>query len=68
MEYPEPHSSPHMHPGNPPAVVIGLDSMQGLQAARILTRRGVPVHGIAANPRSALARTRVCHHRHFAPT
>lgn len=49
-------------------MVIGLDSMQGLQAARILARRGVPVHGIAANPKSPLARTRVCRERRFAPT
>ena len=52
----------------PSAVVIGLDSMQGLQAARILARRGVAVHGIAASPRNALARTRVCKEVRFAPT
>lgn len=42
------------------AVVIGLDSATGLQTARILARRGIPVIGIAGDPRSACCRTRVC--------
>ena len=31
----------------PHAIVIGLDSITGLQTARILSQRGVPVIGIA---------------------
>ncbi len=42
------------------AVVIGLDCITGLQTARILARRGVPVVGIAADPAHPCARTRVC--------
>lgn len=44
----------------PQAVVIGLDCMTGLQTARILARRGVPVIGIAKNLRHPCARTREC--------
>lgn len=42
------------------AVVIGLDCMTGLQTARILAARGVPVVGLAADLRHPCARTRVC--------
>ncbi|MDQ4077225.1 MAG: hypothetical protein M3220_13375 [Chloroflexota bacterium] len=34
----------------PCAIVIGLDSITGLQAARILADRQVPVIGIAKDP------------------
>ncbi len=44
----------------PPAVVIGLDCITGLQAARILARRGIPVIGLAADRRHYASRTRVC--------
>lgn len=44
----------------PKAVVIGLASVTGLQTARILASRGVPVIGIAGNRRHFAARTRVC--------
>jgi D-aspartate ligase len=44
----------------PTAVVIGLDSPTGLQTARILARRGVPVIGLAGNARHPCCRTRVC--------
>jgi predicted ATP-grasp superfamily ATP-dependent carboligase len=44
----------------PTAIVIGLDCITGLQTARLLARRGVPVVGIASNPRHFCARTRVC--------
>ena len=44
----------------PYAVVIGLDSFTGLQSARILARRGVPVLGISEKPDHACAQTRVC--------
>lgn len=43
-----------------PAVVIGLDCITGLQSARILARRGVPVIGLAGDARHYAARTRVC--------
>ncbi|MCA9968006.1 MAG: hypothetical protein KC423_27360, partial [Anaerolineales bacterium] len=44
----------------PPAIVIGLDCMTGLQTARILARRGVPVIGIATNPDHYCCQTNVC--------
>ena len=43
-----------------PAVVVGLDCITGLQTARILARRGVPVIGIARDPRHFACRTRFC--------
>lgn len=46
--------------GRPPAVVIGLDSITGLQTARILDAHGVPVVGVVADRRHWGARTRVC--------
>ncbi len=52
----------------PHAVVIGLDSIQGLQSARILARRGVPVIAISDNPEHACCRTKVCQQIVFAPT
>jgi predicted ATP-grasp superfamily ATP-dependent carboligase len=44
----------------PRAIVIGLDCPTGLQTARILARRGVPVIGIARDPRHPCARTNAC--------
>ena len=44
----------------PYAVIIGLDSIQGLQAARILADRKVPVIGIAGNTKMYTCSTRVC--------
>jgi len=44
----------------PRAIVVGLDTLQGIQAARILARRGVPVIGVARNPNSFYCRTNVC--------
>lgn len=43
----------------PAAVVVGLDCITGLQSARILADRGVPVIGIAADRSHFCARTRV---------
>lgn len=43
-----------------PAVVIGLDSITGLQTSRILAARGVPVVGLVADRRHWGARTRAC--------
>lgn len=45
---------------SPAAVVIGLDSITGLQTARILADRGVPVVGVAADRRHWGARTNAC--------
>lgn len=42
------------------AVVIGLDSPTGLQTARILAARDVPVIGVARDSGHACCRTRVC--------
>ena len=44
----------------PYAIVVGLDSFTGLQTARILHKRGVPVIGISQNPEHACAQTNVC--------
>ena len=44
----------------PRAIVVGLDCITGLQTARILAGRSVPVIGIASNPRHFCARTRAC--------
>ena len=43
----------------PYAIVIGLDCFTGLQTARILSRRGIPVIGIASDPKHACCRTNV---------
>jgi len=42
------------------AIIVGLDSMQGLQAARILAARNVPVIAIAKDKSYHSCRTRVC--------
>ncbi len=53
----------------PFAVVIGLDDgLNGIQTARILARRKVPVIAIASNPRHHCCRTRVCEKIIFANT
>ena len=44
----------------PPAVVVGLDSITGLQTARILADRSVPVYGVVADKRHWAARTNAC--------
>lgn len=44
----------------PPVVLVGLDSMQGLQAARELHSRGVPVMAIASDPEHPACRTNSC--------
>ena len=43
-----------------PAVVIGLDSTTGLQTARILAQRGIPVIGLASERAHPCCRTNVC--------
>jgi len=42
------------------AIVVGLDCITGLQTARILARRGVPVVALASNPAHYCCRTNVC--------
>jgi D-aspartate ligase len=42
------------------AVVVGLDSITGLQTARILDARSVPVYGVVADRRHWGARTNAC--------
>jgi predicted ATP-grasp superfamily ATP-dependent carboligase len=44
----------------PYAIIIGLDCIQGLQSARILSSRNVPVIGIAKSPDYYSCKTRVC--------
>lgn len=44
----------------PRAVIVGLDHMNGLQAARLLAARDVPVVGVAQDRGHAGCRTRVC--------
>ena len=44
----------------PYAIVISIDSIQGLQLARILAQRKVPVVGITASLGYHTCRTRVC--------
>jgi len=44
----------------PVAIVVGLDSITGLQTARILSQRGIPVIAIAKRPDHFCCRTRVC--------
>lgn len=52
----------------PPAVVIALDNITGLQTARLLARRGVRVTGIAADGRHPACRTNSCHALVIGPT
>lgn len=42
------------------AVIIGLDSLQGLQTSRVLAKRKVPVIGIAKDPHYHSCHTKVC--------
>jgi predicted ATP-grasp superfamily ATP-dependent carboligase len=44
----------------PPAVVVGLDSITGLQSARILADHGIPVVGLVNSLGHWGSRTRVC--------
>jgi D-aspartate ligase len=44
----------------PHAIVVGLDCITGLQTARILARRRVPVIGVASDRSHFCCRTRVC--------
>lgn len=44
----------------PYAVVFALDTMNGLQTARTLRRKGIPIIGIASDPKNPCCRTNVC--------
>lgn len=44
----------------PCAIIIGLESMQGLQAARILRQRGVPVIAVVSDQNHFNCRTNCC--------
>ena len=46
--------------GPAPAVVVGLDCITGLQTARILHHRGIPVVGVTSRSRHWATRTRAC--------
>lgn len=50
------------------AIVIGLDHVNGIQTARLLARRGVPVIGIASDPKHYCCTTRVCERIIFTDT
>jgi D-aspartate ligase len=52
---------------NPCAVVIGLDTLAGLQTCRILARRGVRVIGIASDSRHPACSTNTCSRLLIAP-
>lgn len=49
-----------MHNEPPHAIVIGLDSITGLQTSRILSQRGVPVIAITKDPSHFCCQTKVC--------
>ncbi len=51
-----------------PAVVVGLDCITGLQTARILATRGIPVVAVAADGRHFACRTRAISRLVVAPT
>jgi D-aspartate ligase len=57
-----------MRQDRPHAIVIGLDCLQGLQSARILAARGVPVIGIAKDRSHYATSTRVCERLLFVDT
>jgi predicted ATP-grasp superfamily ATP-dependent carboligase len=51
---------------NTTAIVIGLDTLPGLQTARILASHGIPVIAIASDPGHHCCRTKVCDEIHYA--
>ncbi len=50
----------------PAAIIVGIDRDPGLQAARILSARGVPIIGVAIDRDHFACRTRVCDAIHYA--
>lgn len=57
-----------MTDSKPVAIIIGLDSMQGLQSARILRDRGVSVVGIAGDSSHHACSTNACQTIYFCDT
>jgi predicted ATP-grasp superfamily ATP-dependent carboligase len=57
-----------MNPSLPPAIVVGLDCVTGLQTARILASHRIPVIGVAADPTHFSCRTRSCIRVEHAPS
>jgi len=55
-------------PTSPPALIIGLDCITGLQTARILWQRGVPVIGISSERGHFSTRSRATRRVVYAPT
>jgi D-aspartate ligase len=59
----------HLKAQNKPfAIVLGLDSPQGLQTARLLKQRGVPVIGVGRDPNSFFSKTNACERLYFTDT
>jgi D-aspartate ligase len=54
--------------GRPPAIVIAMDCITGLQTTRLLAARGIPVIGIVADRSHFCARTRIPQRIITAPT
>jgi len=52
----------------PPAVVVKLDSITGLDTARILSRYGIPVYGVAADRGHYCTKTNACREVFFTDT
>jgi len=52
----------------PPAIVVKLDSITGLDTARILSRYGVPVYGVADDPQHYCVKTNSCREVLFTDT
>src|ERR671925_354209 len=53
-------ASPNLLNQAPPAIVICLDSISGIQTAQILSQRGVPVIAIAKDRNHFACKTNVC--------
>ena len=54
-------------PSGPPVIIVGLNRHPGLQAARLLAARGVPIIGIAPDPNHYCCQTNVCQEILIAP-
>jgi D-aspartate ligase len=53
-------AAPAMQTGEPAVVLVGMESATALQTARIMAARGVPVIGVARDPKHPCCRTRAC--------
>lgn len=61
-------TAPQLPADRPTAVVVGLDCITGLQTARILADRGVPVTGVVADRDHFCAKTRHANRLVVSPT